>query len=94
MVVAALVEGRPWRLRAPAQLRRVAIAGTGLSLELPELIAARNPVLRGWANHSRHAAAKRTLDYLGYYARWRAGRWLRKKHPRPTWKQIERLKKP
>ena len=59
-------------------------------LELSELIAALNPVLRGWGNHFRHAAAKRTLEYLGYYAWWRVGRWLRKKHPRLTWKQIQR----
>jgi RNA-directed DNA polymerase len=60
------------------------------NLELSELIAALNPILRGWANHFRHAAAKRTFDYLGYYAWWRVGRWLRKKHPPLTWKQIER----
>lgn len=45
---------------------------------------------RCWANYFRHAAAKRTFDYLGYYAWWRVGRWLRKKHPRLTWKQINR----
>ncbi|MCA1709117.1 MAG: group II intron reverse transcriptase/maturase [Actinobacteria bacterium] len=60
------------------------------NMELSELIAALNPVLRGWGNHFRHAAAKRTLEYLGYYAWWRVGRWLRKKHPRLTWKQINR----
>jgi RNA-directed DNA polymerase len=47
-------------------------------------------VRRGWENYYRHAAAKRTLDYLAYYAWWRVGRWLRKKHPRLTWKQINR----
>jgi RNA-directed DNA polymerase len=46
------------------------------NLELSELIAALNSILRGWANHFRHAAAKRTFDYLGYYAWWRVGRWL------------------
>ena len=60
------------------------------NMELSELIAALNPILRGWANYFRHAAAKRTLDYLGYYAWWRVGRWLRKKHPRLNWKQIQR----
>ena len=34
--------------------------------------------------------AKRTFGYLGYYVWWRVGRWLRKKHPRMTWKQIKR----
>jgi RNA-directed DNA polymerase len=78
---------------ALASIRRKVKTLTGRSttnLELSELIAALNPVLRGWANHFRHAAAKRTFDYLGYYAWWRVGRWLRKKHPRMTWKQIER----
>ena len=54
------------------------------------MIAALNPVLRGWATYYRHAAAKRTLAYLDYYVWWRVGRWLRKKHPRLTWKQINR----
>lgn len=78
---------------ALASVRRKVKALTGRSttnLELSELIAALNPVLRGWANYFRHAAAKRTFDYLGYYAWWRIGRWLRKKHPRITWKQIAR----
>jgi RNA-directed DNA polymerase len=78
---------------ALASARRKVKALTGRSttnLELSELIAALNPVLRGWANYFRHAAAKRTFDYLGYYAWWRVGRWLRKKHPRMTWKQIAR----
>jgi RNA-directed DNA polymerase len=78
---------------ALASMRRKVKALTGRSttnLQLSELIAALNPVLRGWANYFRHAAAKRTFDYLGYYAWWRVGRWLRKKHPRLTWKQIAR----
>jgi RNA-directed DNA polymerase len=78
---------------ALASARRKVKALTGHSttnLELSELIAALNPVLRGWGNYFRHAAAKRTLVYLGYYAWWRVGRWLRKKHPRMTWKQIHR----
>lgn len=78
---------------ALTSVRRKVKALTGRSttnLELSELIAALNPVLRGWANYFRHAAAKRTFDYLGYYAWWRVGRWLRKKHPRMTWKQIAR----
>ena len=76
-----------------ASVTRKVKALTGRSttnLELSELIAALNPILRGWANHFRHAAAKRTFDYLGYYAWWRVERWLRKKHPRLSWKQITR----
>ena len=46
------------------------------NLALSELIAALNPVLRGWVNYYRHAAANRTFGYLDYYVWWRVGRWL------------------
>jgi RNA-directed DNA polymerase len=78
---------------ALASIRRKVKALTGrstLNMELSQLIAALNPVLRGWAGYYRHASAKRTFDYLGYYAWWRVGRWLCKKHPRMTWKQLNR----
>jgi RNA-directed DNA polymerase len=35
-------------------------------------------------------AAKRTLAYVGWYAYWRVIRWLRKRHPRLTWRQFRR----
>jgi RNA-directed DNA polymerase len=78
---------------ALASIKRKVKTLTGRSttnLALSELIAALNPVLRGWANYYRHAAAKRTFGYLDYYVWWRVGRWLRKKHPRISWKQIKR----
>jgi RNA-directed DNA polymerase len=78
---------------ALASIQRKVKALTGRSttdLALSELIAALNPVLRGWVNYYRHAAAKRTFGYLDHYVWWRVGRWLRKKHPRMTWKQINR----
>ncbi len=78
---------------ALALAKRKVKALTGRStthLELSELLFALNPVLRGWAAYFRYAAAKRTFSYLGYYAWWRVVRWLRKKHPRLTWKQIKR----
>ncbi len=59
-------------------------------LSLDELIHALNPILRGWANYYRHAASKRCFAYLSYYLWWRVMRWLRKKYPRLTWKQIRR----
>lgn len=60
------------------------------NLALDELIHALNPILRGWTNYHRHAASKRCFAYLSYYLWWRVMRWLRKKHPRLTWKQIRR----
>jgi RNA-directed DNA polymerase len=61
-----------------------------LNLSLDELIHALNPILRGWANYYRHAASSRCFAYLSHYLWWRVIRWLRKKHPRLTWKQIRR----
>ncbi len=60
------------------------------SLSLDRLIHALNPILRGWANYYRHAASKRCFAYLSHYLWWRVMRWLRRKHPRLTWKQIRR----
>ena len=60
------------------------------NLSLDELIHALNPILRGWTNYHRHNASKRCFAYLSYYLWWRVIRWLRKKYPRLTWKQIRR----
>jgi RNA-directed DNA polymerase len=61
-----------------------------LNLSLDRLIHALNPTLRGWANYHRHNASKRCFAYLSYYLWWRVIRWLRKKYPRLTWKQLRR----
>src|SRR3954463_4969569 len=61
-----------------------------VNLSLDQLIHALNPILRGWANYFRHAASSRCSAYLGHYLWWRVIRWLRKKYPRLTWKQIRR----
>jgi RNA-directed DNA polymerase len=60
------------------------------NLSLDQLIHALNPILRGWTNYHRHNAATRCFAYLSYYLWWRVIRWLRKKYPRLTWKQIRR----
>jgi RNA-directed DNA polymerase len=49
-----------------------------------------NPILRGWAAYFKYAASKKTFAYLGYYTWWRVIAWLRRKHPKLTWKQIRR----
>jgi len=61
-----------------------------LNLSLDQLIHALNPILRGWTNYHRHNAAKRCFAYLSHYLWWRVIRWLRKKYPRLTWKQLRR----
>ena len=60
------------------------------SLELADLLRTLNPILRGWAAYFRYASAQRTFSYLGHYTWWRVMRWLRKKHPKRTWKQLRR----
>jgi RNA-directed DNA polymerase len=60
------------------------------NLSLAQLIHALNPILRGWANYYRHAASSRCFAYLSHYLWWRVIRWLRKKYPRLTWRQIRR----
>lgn len=61
-----------------------------INLTLGQLIRRLNPILRGWAQHFRFASAKRTFSYLGHFAYWRVGRWLRKKHFRRGWKWLKR----
>ena len=61
-----------------------------VNLSLDQLIHVLNPILRGWANYHRHAASSRCFAYLSHYLWWRVIRWLRKKYPRLTWKQIRR----
>jgi len=63
---------------------------TTTNLSLEALIHRLNPVLRGWTNYHRHGASKRCFAYLSHYLWWRVVRWLRKKYPRLTWKQIKR----
>jgi RNA-directed DNA polymerase len=78
---------------ALASIKRRIKALTGrstTSLELADLLRTLNSILRGWAAYFRYASAKRTFAYLGDYTWWRVMRWLRKKHPKLTWKQLQR----
>jgi RNA-directed DNA polymerase len=59
-------------------------------LPLDQVLRAINPVLRGVAYYFRHAAASRAFSHLGYFTWWRIARWLRKKHPRRSWKWLKR----
>jgi RNA-directed DNA polymerase len=78
---------------ALASIKRRIKALTGRSttyLELADLLRTINPILRGWAGYFRYASAKRTFAYLGNYTWWRVMRWLRKKHPKRSWKYFRR----
>lgn len=57
-------------------------------LSLRTLLLQINSVLRGWATYFRYDASKRTLAYVDYFAWWRVFRWLRKKHPKRTYRYL------
>jgi len=71
------------------KIKQATRAGT-TSLRLVDVLRMVNPILRGWAAYFRYGVSKRTFAYLGYYAWWRMMLWLRRKHPRLTWKQARR----
>ena len=60
------------------------------SLRLQDVLWVVNPILRGWAAYFRYGAAKRTFSYLAHWAWWRLIYWLRRKHPKLSWKQLRR----
>ncbi|GAC1605108.1 MAG: group II intron reverse transcriptase/maturase [Acidimicrobiales bacterium] len=57
---------------------------------LPALFDRLNPVVRGWANFFRHGSAAATFSYLRAIVWRRVVLWLRRKHPRGTWKELRR----
>lgn len=58
-------------------------------LSLKELLMALNPVLRGWSTYFRYGCSKKTLAYVDHFTWWRVFRWLRKKHPKRSWKYLK-----
>jgi RNA-directed DNA polymerase len=49
-----------------------------------------NWVLRGWTIYFRHGSSSATFDYLRAFTWRRVVCWLRRKHPRISWKQLRR----
>jgi RNA-directed DNA polymerase len=49
-----------------------------------------NWVLRGWTTYFRHGSSSATFDYLRAFAWRRVVCWLRRKHPRISWKELRR----
>jgi RNA-directed DNA polymerase len=93
-----LADGRVVVLTWPAKhaleavkrkIKKATSRGT-TSLRLADVLRVVNPILRGWAAYFRYGVSKRTFSYLGYYTWWRMLLWLRRKHPRMTWKQARR----
>jgi RNA-directed DNA polymerase len=70
------------------RVRAITRQGTNLSLEV--LLHRLNPLLRGWTTYFRPGVSSRTFDYLSHFAWQRVVRWLRRKYPRLTWRQLRR----
>jgi RNA-directed DNA polymerase len=66
------------------------ISRQGLNSPLADLLRRLDGVLRGWTNYFRHGVSKATFNYLRRFSWLRVVRWLRRKHPRATWRQIRR----
>jgi RNA-directed DNA polymerase len=49
-----------------------------------------NRVLRGWTSYFKHGVSKATFSYLRAYVWRRVVCWLRRKHPRASWKWLRR----
>jgi RNA-directed DNA polymerase len=49
-----------------------------------------NPVLRGWTAYFRHGVSKATFGYLRAFTWRRVVGWLRRKHPRASWRFLLR----
>jgi RNA-directed DNA polymerase len=77
---------------ALASIKAKVRAGTPRATDqsLADLCDRLNPALRGWTTHFRHDVSKATFSYLRAFSWRRVVGWLRKKHPRATWKQLRR----
>ncbi|MFB7383781.1 group II intron reverse transcriptase/maturase [Kitasatospora purpeofusca] len=61
-----------------------------VGLPLTTLLHRLNQVLRGWCAYFRPGVTTRAFCYLGHYTWMRVVRWIRRKHPGITWKQLRR----
>ena len=60
------------------------------SQPLDALLRQLNPALQGWCAHFRPGVSSAAFSYLSHYTWQRAGRWLRRKHRRTSWKDLRR----
>nr|BEK64499.1 group II intron reverse transcriptase/maturase [Kitasatospora purpeofusca] len=61
-----------------------------VGLPLTTLLHRLNQVLRGWCAYFRPGVSNVAFCYLGHYTWMRVVRWIRRKHPGITWKQLRR----
>ena len=62
----------------------------GVHQTLDDLLRRLNPAVRGWCAYFRTGSSSATFAYLSHYLWSTVWRWLRRKHRRPTWKQLRR----
>ena len=66
------------------------ITRMGTNQPLSEMLRRINQVLRGWTNYFRHGVSSRTFSHVHQFTWKRIVHWLRRKHPRATWKWLKR----
>jgi RNA-directed DNA polymerase len=67
---------------------RALTTGRTKNQALKVLLHRLNAVLRGWTNYFRYGVPTATFNYLRAFAWRRVVRWLRRKHPGITWKEL------
>jgi RNA-directed DNA polymerase len=61
-----------------------------INLPLEALLRQLNPVLRGWTAHFRPGVSAIAFSHLRAFTWRQVTRWLRRKHPEITWKELRR----
>ena len=72
------------------QAKVKALTGRSTPTWHPSVLLWRSTRAAGLGGYFRHGSRRNAFGYLGNYAWWRVMRWLRKKHPRKTWKGLRR----
>ncbi len=67
------------RVRAKIKLLT---ARARVGMDIREVIAALNPILRGWGNYFRTGNAAKKFNQIDRYVVWRLVRWMRKRYGR------------
>jgi RNA-directed DNA polymerase len=62
----------------------------GTNQPLDTLLGRINPAVQGWCAYFRVGVSSATFSYLRHYLWQTVWNWLRRKHPKSTWKEIRR----
>lgn len=77
---------RPSLMAVKSQIRTITTSDR--NQPLGQLLSRLNPVLRGWCNYYRHGVSSATYSYLSRFTWRRVIRWLRRKHPKASWRYL------